>query len=66
MMARVFVGGEVEDRDGAGADVGGVAATAVVGDGEHVGLRLAGGDGGDDGVGLRIDEVMALSSSVVT
>jgi len=51
-----FAVGDVEYGDGARADVGGVAALAVVGEREHVRLGLAGGDGADDFEGFGIDE----------
>ena len=47
---------QVQHGDGAGADVCGVAAASVVGEDEHVRLRLAGGDGADDPARLWIDD----------
>ena len=47
---------DVEHRNRAGPDVGGVAAAAVVGDGEHVALRLAGRDGAHDLQRFGIDD----------
>ena len=50
-----LAGGEVEDGDGAGADVRGVGEPIVVRDGEHMGFWLAGGNGAQLGEGLRVE-----------
>src|SRR6201999_2094464 len=47
---------QVQDGDGAGPDVGGVAAASVVREYQHVRLRLAGGDVADDLARLWIDD----------
>ena len=51
-----LAGLEIEHGDGAGGDVGGVAVKAVGCDGEHVGLGPGGGNGADDGEGVRVDD----------
>src|ERR1700733_11770362 len=51
---------QVENADGAGVSVGGVGATSIGGDYEHVGFRLAGRILRHDFTGDRIDNVERL------
>ncbi len=60
MILSTLRAGDVDDGHGAGPDVGGVGAAAIVREGEHVALGLAGWNCADDLQRLGIDDSNGL------